>query len=100
VRQRPRFPTHGGFDSLNVGTSELIAGCARDDDAAPDPGRASTLWISQEVGHASRLAFLPTISSPSRGVITGRNTMYIGLGTILFIVLIFLLFRAMSGRRV
>jgi hypothetical protein len=33
-------------------------------------------------------------------VITGRNIMYIGLGTILVIVLIFLLFRAMSGRRV
>ena len=59
-----------------------------------------TLWIGQEVGHASRLAFLPTTSSPVERVITGRNVMYIGLSTILVIVLIFLLFRAMSGRRV
>lgn len=58
-----------------------------------------THWVGQEVGPANRLAFLPTASLPVR-VITGRNTMYIGLGTILFIVLIFLLFRAMSGRRV
>ena len=63
---------------------------------AADPTR----WVGQEVGPASRLAFLPTASSPVEIVITGRNTMYIGLGTILLIVLIFLLFRAMSGRRV
>ena len=56
-------------------------------------------WVGQEVGPANRLA-LPTASSPVERVITGRNMMYIGLGTILVIVLIFLLFRAMSGRRV
>ena len=61
---------------------------------AADPIR----WVGQEVGPASRLTFVPTLPRRSR-VITGRNNMYIGLGTILLIVLIFLLFRAMSGRR-
>lgn len=34
-----------------------------------------------------------------RGSITERKLMYIGLGTILIIVVLFLLFREMSGRR-
>jgi len=37
---------------------------------------------------------------PRRGNTTERQNMYIGLGTILVIALLFFLFRAMSGRRV
>ena len=58
-----------------------------------------TLWISQEVGHAAVSCSCRRSSRVER-VITGRNAMYVGLGTILVIVVIFLLFRAMSGRRV
>jgi hypothetical protein len=63
---------------------------------AADPTR----WVGQEVGASESSRVPADASSPVERVITGRNTMYIGLGTILLIVLIFLLFRAMSGRRV
>lgn len=44
------------------------------------------------------MTLLQTLAGGSS--LTGRNAMYIGLGTILLILLIVLLFRAMSGRRV
>jgi hypothetical protein len=72
-----------------------------------------TLWISQEVGHAnqSRLCLAGSYSWPVRvpanDFSDGRERhhrkeidVHRVLGTILVIVLIFLLFRAMSGRRV
>src|SRR5581483_8545173 len=51
-----RFPgakVSGIGDAVSM-YSESIAGRARDDGAAPDPGRASIGWMTQEVGHASR----------------------------------------------
>jgi hypothetical protein len=59
-----------------------------------------TLWISHGSRACESFRVPADDSLAVERVITGRNIMYIGLGTILVIVLIFLLVRAMSGRRV
>ena len=89
--------------------------CARDEALLQTLVAHPNLRMTQEVGPARRdgvfLSFIgrqgngvhgggPAAHSLSPRSISERTTMYIGLGTILLIVVLFLVFRALSGRRV